>query len=64
MPSQGATKGIHSSSVYEVQLLQMFADMKEKLAQQQALFNREREQVEQDREHTTREWEEMKHLNN
>jgi len=41
----------------------MFADMKEELAKQQAMFHREWEHAEQDREHTVRELEETKHLN-
>ena len=60
--SHGDIRDIHLPSVYETQLLQMFADMKE-LAKQQALFDREREQDEQDRVHTARKQEEMKHLN-
>ena len=41
----------------------MFADMKEEMAKQQALFDRERELSEQDLENTAREREEMKCLN-
>jgi len=48
VPTQGAAEDIHPSSVYESQLLQMFPDMKEEVAKQQALFDREQEQVEQD----------------
>jgi len=61
--SQVTTGDIHPPSIYEAQLLQMFADMKEELTKQQALFDCEWEQAEHDREHAAREREEMKHLN-
>ena len=48
--------------MYEAQL-QMFADMRKEMVKQQALFDRERKQAAYDQENTTREWEEMKHLN-
>jgi len=38
-PSQGATGDIHPPSTYEVQLLQMFADIREEMEKQQALFD-------------------------
>ena len=41
----------------------MFADMREKMAKQQALFNHEREQVAHDRENVACKREEMKCLN-
>jgi len=42
----------------------MFADMKEEMVKQQALFDREREQVVHDWENTAREREKLKDLNN
>jgi len=59
--SQGAAGDIHPPSTYEVQLLQMFADMEE-MAKQQAFFDCERERLEEDRENVAHEWEEMKCL--
>ena len=47
--------------MYETQLLHMFADMKEDMAKQQSLF--EREQVAHYWENAAREWEELKRLN-
>jgi len=41
----------------------MFADMKEEMAKQQALFDRDQEQVTLDRENATYKQEELKHLN-
>ena len=41
----------------------MFADIKEELVKQQALFDHQREQAKQDQEHAAREREKMKHLN-
>ena len=41
----GGIRDIHLPSVYETQLLQMFADMKEELVKQQDLFDREQKQV-------------------
>jgi len=41
-PSQEAAGDIHPPTTYE-DLLQMFADMKEKMVKQQALFVRERD---------------------
>ena len=58
MPSQGGTGDIHLPSIYEAQLLQVFVDMKDELAKQQVLFDREGEQAKQDREYASREWEE------
>ena len=40
-PLQGATRDIHPSSIYEIQLLQLFGDIKEKLAKQQSQFDHE-----------------------
>ena len=60
--SQGVAGDIHSPSTYEAQLFQMFADMEE-MVEQQTLFDRERERLKHDRENTTRDWEEMKCLN-
>jgi len=41
----------------------MFADMKEEMAKQQTLFEREQEQATHDRENAASEREELKHLN-
>jgi len=43
-PSQGTSEDIHPPSTYEAQLPQIFADMREEMAKQQALFDRERSQ--------------------
>jgi len=40
-PSQGAAGDIYPPSTCEAQLLQMFPDIKEKMAKQQAMFDRE-----------------------
>jgi len=41
----------------------MFADMKEEMAKQQALFDHEREQAAHDQENAAHEREELKHQN-
>ena len=46
-PRQGVTGEIHTPFIYKNQL-QMFTDMKDELAKQQALFDRERERAEYD----------------
>ena len=61
-PSQGAIGDIHQPSTYKAQLLQMFTDMREEIAKQQALFDRKHEQAAHDRENATCEGEEMKRL--
>ena len=63
IPSQWAAGDTHLPSTYEGQLLQIFTDMKEEMAKQQSLFDREREQASLDLESVTCEWEELKYVN-
>ena len=57
----GTARDTHPPSTYEDQLIQMFADMKEEMAKQHALFDRESEQATLDRENAARE-RELEHL--
>jgi len=53
-PSQEAVGDIHPSSMYEGQLLQMFADMREEMVKQQVLFDCKYEQAIHDRMNVSR----------
>jgi len=58
-PLQGVTGDIYPPSSYEGQLLQIFADMKEEMTKQQALFDRK--QAAHDQENAAHEWKESNH---